>query len=253
MSNSGEFSGKTALVTGGARGIGRACCRILAQHGARIVVNYRNSRVEAEATVADCQAAGADAIAVQADVAVAQQVEQLVKQARSHFRTIDLLVNNAGIFEMTPHDQMPFDHWQRTMDCNLTSAYLVTWAVKDEMVARGDGRIVNVSSIAGLRSRPTAIAYSVSKAGMIALTRSLSDAISGVGIRVNSVAPGLIDTDILDGVDQEVIDGLVNVTPMRRLGTPEDIAEVVRFLLSDQSRFMSGQTVVASGGRVLLP
>ena len=88
---------------------------------------------------------------------------------------------------------------------------------------------------------------------MIALTRSLSDAISGVGVRVNSVAPGLVDTDILDGVDQEVIDGLVNVTPMRRLGTPEDIAEVVRFLLSDQSRFMSGQTVVASGGRVLLP
>lgn len=217
------------------------------------MVNYRSSEQDARQTVDRCRQLQTEAIAVQADVSIPEQVEQLVAECRRQFESIDLLVNNAGIFEVTPHDQMPLDHWHRTMDCNLTSAYLTTWAVKDDMIRRGYGRIVNISSIAALRARPTAIAYSVSKAGMIAMTRSLSEAIAHTGVRVNAVAPGLIDTEILNDVDQCVIDELVAATPMKRLGEPEEIAELVRFLLSDQSRFMTGQTMVASGGRVLLP
>ena len=130
---------------------------------------------------------------------------------------------------------------------------MVSWAVKEGMIERGFGRIVNVSSIAGLRARPNSIAYAASKAGMIGLTKSLAAAVAGQGLTVNAIAPGLIDTEILDGVEQAVIDQLVDATPMGRIGLPVDIAQVVLFLVSDQSGFMTGQTLVASGGRVMLP
>ena len=143
--------------------------------------------------------------------------------------------------------------WRRTIDVNLTSAFLVTWAVKDGMIERGYGRIVNVASIAALRPRPKSIAYAASKAGMIGLTRSLAEAVAPDGVRVTAVAPGLIKTDSLTDVDQSVLDGLVEATPMKRIGQPEDIAGVVVFLLGDDSNFMTGQTLVASGGRVTLP
>jgi len=121
------------------------------------------------------------------------------------------------------------------------------------MIVRNFGRIVNIASIAALRPRPMSIAYTVSKAGVVSLTKSLAEALAGHNVRVNAVAPGLINTEILDGVDQKSLDSLVNVTPMKRMGTPEEIAGLVCFLLSDQSSFMTGQTIVADGGRVTLP
>jgi NAD(P)-dependent dehydrogenase (short-subunit alcohol dehydrogenase family) len=139
------------------------------------------------------------------------------------------------------------------MEVNLTSAFLVSWAVKDGMIERGYGRIVNVASIAALRPRPNSIAYAASKAGMIGLTRSLAEAVAGDGVRVNAIAPGLIQTDILADVDSGVLDELVEATPMKRIGQPDDIAGVTLFLLGDDSNFMTGQTLVASGGRVTLP
>lgn len=253
MQSEHEFSGRVALVTGGAKGIGRACCWELARSGAAVAVNFRSSEDEAEKTVEAIREAGGKALAIQADVSDEGQVQRLVENVESQLGPIDLLINNAGVFEPVGHEQTTFDLWRRALDNNLTSAYLTTWAVKPGMIARRFGRIVNVASIAGLRARPQSIAYSVSKAGMIALTKSLAEAVAEHNIRVNAVAPGLIATEILDGVAQEKLDQLIEATPMKRIGQPEDISAVVLFLCSERSQFMTGQTLVASGGRVLLP
>jgi 3-oxoacyl-[acyl-carrier protein] reductase len=248
-----NLSGKTALITGGAKGIGRACCLRLAAAGANVAINYLTSEEAAQQTARLVEEQGAKATVLQADVSQADQVEQMINAVESSLGPVDLLVNNAGIFDYVDHRETTQQQWQRTMDFNLNSAYLVTWAVKEGMAERGFGRIVNIASIAGLRARPHSIAYAVSKAGMIALTKSLAEAIAGDNIRVNAIAPGLIETDIIANVDPAAKQKLIDATPMRRLGQPEEIAEVAFFLLSEQSSFMTGQTIVASGGRVLLP
>jgi len=245
--------GRVALVTGGSRGIGRAISEQLAAAGARVAVNYRSDHESAAETVAAIESAGGTAVAVAADVSVDTDVGRLVAEVAGALGPVDLLVNNAGIFDYGGHRETTAKLWRRTIDVNLTSAFLVSWAVKDGMIERGYGRIVNVASIAALRPRPNSIAYSASKAGMIGLTRSLAEAVAGDGVRVNAIAPGLIETDILADVDREVLDDLVAATPMKRIGQPDDIAGVTLFLLGDNSNFMTGQTLVASGGRVTLP
>lgn len=252
MSDS-SLAGRTALVTGGAKGIGRACCERLAREGCNVAINYLTSEEAARATADAVQAAGAKAILVKADVSSDEQVQTMVDEVTESLGPIDLLVNNAGIFDYVSHEETTPEQWRRTLDINLTGAYLVTWAVKPGMIDRGYGRIVNVASIAGLRARPMSIAYAVSKAGMIALTKSLSDAIAPLGIRVNAIAPGLIDTEILDDVEQAQLDTIIAATPLQRIGQPEEIANLVYVLLSDEASYMTGQTIVASGGRVLLP
>ncbi len=252
-SGSRELEGRTALVTGGAKGIGRACCERLARAGARVAINYKSSAAEARETARQIAAAGGSAQPFQADVSSPEEVHRLVDAVADALGPIDLLVNNAGIFDRVSHEQTTLELWRRTLDQNLTSAFLVTWAVKDGMIARRFGRIVNLASIAGLRARPMSIVYAVSKAGMIALTQSLSEAVAAHNVRVNAVAPGLIATEILRGVDPGVLEKLVQATPIPRMGQPAEIAEVVLFLLSERSSFMTGQTLVASGGRVHLP
>ena len=248
-----ELAGRTALVTGGSRGIGRACSLRLAAAGADVAVNYRTNQSAACETVESISQAGGRAIAVQADVSHSDQVAELVQRVEQDLGPVDLLVNNAGVFDYVSHEQPTAQIWHRALDNNLTSAYLTTWAVKSGMIERSFGRIVNVASIAALRARPMSIAYAVSKAGMVALTKSLAEAVAPFDVRVNAVAPGLIDTEILDGVDSAARQALIDATPLGRIGRPEDISELVLFLLSERSRFMTGQTLVASGGRVLLP
>ena len=253
MSDS-SLAGRTALVTGGARGIGRGICLRLAQEGVKVAFNYRSNEASARETARMISEAGSTAYALQADVASREQVDAMVSEVTEHLGPIDVLVNNAGIFEFVAHDEVTPELWQRTLDTNLTGVYNVIWAVKPGMIERGFGRIVNISSIGGLRGRPNSIAYSVTKAGLIMLTKSLSEAVAEHNIRVNCVAPGLIDTDMPRlAANEEVMQQLVDATPMKRLGQPADIAKVVYFLLSDESGFITGQTIVASGGRVLLP
>ena len=252
MTSSG-FEGRVALVTGGAKGIGRACCEQLAMAGAKVAINYRSSEKAAEETAKLVEEAGRTAHVVRADVSSPQQVESMVAEVSAVLGPIDLLVNNAALFDVVSHEEATLEVWQRTLDTNLTGTYLVTWAVKGGMVERGFGRIVNITSVAALRGRPMCIPYSVSKAGVTAFTKGLSEAVAAHNIRVNAVAPGLTDTDMATNLDAATRAKQIQNTPLKRIGTPEDIANVVMFLLSEQSSFMTGQTVVASGGRVLLP
>ena len=248
-----DFEQRTVLVTGGSRGIGRACCLRLARAGARIAINYRSRADEAIETARLVKECGAQAMTVQADVADESSVTEMVASVNDRLGPIDMLVNNAGIFEYVDHEHATLDHWKRTIDVNLTGLYIVTWAVKEQMIRRKFGRIVNMSSISALRPRPYGIAYAASKAGMIAFTQSTADALIEHNIRMNAVAPGLVETEIIDDVDQPLIDRLIDQTPMKRIGTADEIADVVHYLLSEASRFMMGQTLVASGGRVMLP
>lgn len=248
-----DFEHRTVLVTGGSRGIGRACCERLARAGAKVAVNFRSRESDALETVALVEAAGSQAMLAQADVTDQQAVEAMVAEVNKQLGPIDMLVNNAGIFEYVTHETTTLDHWKRTIDANLTGLYIVTWAVKEQMIERKFGRIVNMSSISAMRPRPYGIAYAASKAGIIAFTQSAADALISYNIRMNAVAPGLIETEIIDDVDRKTIDRIVNETPMKRIGTADEIADLVRFLLSEDSRFMMGQTLVASGGRVMLP
>lgn len=248
-----DFSGRTALVTGGSRGIGRVCVEMLARHGASVAVNFRTNADAAQEAVETVVAAGQRAIAVQADVSDESQVQSMIETVERELGPVELLVNNAGVFHHVDHEATDIDIWNQTMACNLTGVFLVTWAVKQKMIERGFGRIVNVSSISALRARPNAIAYATSKAGLTGFTKSVAEALAGNNVRMNAIAPGLIDTDILNDVEQSKIDELVAATPLGRIGTREDVADLARFLLSEESRFITGQTLVVSGGRVMLP
>ncbi|MFQ5733621.1 MAG: SDR family NAD(P)-dependent oxidoreductase [Planctomycetaceae bacterium] len=252
MTEHNNLRSRTALVTGGSRGIGRACCVRLAKAGANVAVNFVGNEVAALETAERVRAAGAKAHVVRADVSDAASVRAMVDEVERALGPVDLLVNNAGIFDYVSHAETTADIWRRTMDVNLTGVFHVTWAVKDGMIARRFGRIVNVSSISGLRPRPMGIAYAAAKAGVINFTQSFAAAVAEQNVRVNAIAPGLIETDILDGVDPAALDALVKATPISRIGRPDDIAEVVEFLLSDRSNFMTGQTLVVDGGRVML-
>jgi 3-oxoacyl-[acyl-carrier protein] reductase len=244
------FAGRTALVTGGARGIGRAICVTLARHGCRVAINYQQNHEAASECVRLVEGAGGRGVVVQADVSRERDVERMAAETRRALGPIDFLVNSAGIAESVPHDRLTFAHWKRTFEVNLDGTFLATWAVKDEMIARRFGRIVNISSLAGLMKKPQMIHYATSKAAVIALTRSCAEALAPYNVRVNCVAPGLIETDMVRAADPQLVAQLIAVTPLGRIGQPDEIAATVRFLLAEESSFITGQTIAACGGRV---
>jgi 3-oxoacyl-[acyl-carrier protein] reductase len=225
----------------------------LAQAGAKVAINYCSNEPAANETARLVKEAGGTPLAVQADVSSAGAVDRMIAEITSRFGPVDLLVNNAGVFDYVAHTETTPEIWRRTLEVNLTGAYYVTWAVKGSMIARGYGRIVNLASISALDPRPMSIAYAASKAGLVGFTKSVAAALAPHNIRVNAVAPGLIETEILDGVQQATLDRLIDATPMKRIGTAEEVAALVRFLLSDESSFTTGQTLVTDGGRVMRP
>jgi len=247
-----EFEGKTALVTGGSRGIGRATCLALAGAGARVAVNYANDQQAAAKTLADAEALGVDAMLFKADVSDPDAVSDMVKAVERTLGPVDLLVTSAGVASVEHHAEMSFENWRRMLAVNLDGTYLPVMAVKDGMLARGYGRIVCIASIAGLRARGSMITYSTSKAAVIAFARSCAESF-GPSIRVNCVAPGLIETDMGASMGAEAMKRLADEAYLKRIGQPEEIAETVLFLLSDRSSFTTGQTYVADGGRTTLP
>lgn len=248
-----RFQNRVALVTGGSRGIGRACCLRLAQEGARVAVSYRRGKEDAQETLRQIEAAGGSGMLVQGDVSSSEDVDRMIGEIESELGGVELLVNNSGIFNYQPHTEVTEESWRQMLDVNLTGTFLVTWRVKTGMLERKFGRIVNLSSLSGLQPRPMAIAYAVSKAGVISFTQSTATAWAGDNVRVNAVAPGLIETEILSDVNPADLEKIIQATPIPRMGEPAEVAAMVSFLLSEESNFTTGQTLVISGGRGMLP
>ena len=243
------FEDRTAVVTGGGRGIGRAICQMLAERGARVAVNFEHNQQAADETISMIAGQAERAMAVQADVSESAAVDRMMRAVREQLGPIDFLINNAGIATTTSHHDLKYEDWKRMFDINVDGPFLTTWAVKDEMIERQFGRIVNVSSLAGIKIKPDMIHYATTKAALISFTRHCAQAFAPFNVRVNCVAPGLTDTDITRNGNLELVDHLIAVTPMKRMADPAEIASVVKFLLSDDSSFVTGQTVPACGGR----
>ena len=252
----GRFEGRTALVTGGSRGIGRAICAQLAREGAWVAVNYAESAGAAAATLDLMRAAGGEGGLFRADVSSWEETSAMFDAIEAARGPVDLLVVNAGAASFQDDANMPLELWRRILSVNLDGAFHCVWRAKEAMLGRKDGRIVCISSIQGLAPsrirRDRLIAYGTSKSAVIGFARNCAVAF-GPDIRVNCVAPGLIDTDMTKDMSDEMRARIVSETPAGRTGAPEDVAELACFLLSDAAGFITGQTYVTSGGLVTLP
>ena len=238
----------TALVTGASRGIGRAIAVRLAREGYAVCINYLEHKEAAESLAAELLAQGHQAIAVCADVADRNAVQSMVKTVEQTFGQVTLLVNNAGISRQGLFQDMDDETWNRSFAVNVNGARNTIQAVLPQMISKKSGCIVNISSIWGLRGASCEVAYACTKAALIGLTRSLALELAPSQIRVNAVAPGCIETDMVRMLGEETRSMLVEETPMGRLGTPEDIANTVAFLASEQASFLTGQVLTVDGG-----
>ena len=242
---------KIALVTGASRGIGRGIALQLAREGWDVCVNYIQQREAAEAVAAQIRSIGQNAMAYQADVADGEAVNAMVRAAEAQLGPVSLAVNNAGISGQGLFQDTSDEMWDRHMAVNLGGARNVIRAVLPHMLSEKSGCIVNISSIWGLRGASCEVAYACSKAAVIGLTRSLALELAPSGIRVNCVAPGCIDTDMVKVLGDETRSMLIEETPLGRLGTPEDIAHAVAFFASDKASFLTGQVLTADGGFIV--
>jgi len=246
-----SLNGKVAVVTGASRGIGRAIALELARRGARVVVNYyRNAEAAAEVVTA-IKAAGGQAIAVQADVGDFEQAAGLIQAALDAFDRIDILVNNAG----TTRDQllmlMKERDWDDVLRTNLKSVFNCCKAAARPMVRQRRGRIINITSVSGIAGQGGQTNYAASKAGIIGFTKSLAKELGPRNITVNAVAPGFIPTDLTADLPEELKQKAIEVTPLKRLGRPEEIAYAVAFLASDEAAFITGEVLTVDGGLVM--
>ena len=251
--NEKEFKGRVALITGASRGIGRAVAIELAKNGANIAINYNSNLKAAKETQKLVNNTGVKSEIIKADVSKEKGIKSLIKQTEKKLGSIDLLITNAGIALLSKNPlELDYNVWKKTMATNVDGTLLPIKEVLPGMIKRKYGRIVCLSSIAGLGMRPNMITYGTSKAAVIALVRNLSAAVAPY-VRINSVAPGLIDTDMIESLDKKTRKTMIETTPLKRIGKPQDIANSVCYLLSDRSDFTTGQTIVSDGGRVPLP
>ena len=242
---------KTALITGSSRGIGRAVARELAHQGWSVGINYLTREDKARELVEELRADGCSAAAFQADVADGAAVAEMVRKLGAIFSPVELVVNNAGVAGQSLFQDITDEMWNRYLAVNLGGARNTIKAVLPHMISEKRGCIVNISSIWGQRGASCEVAYACTKAGIIALTRSLAMELAPSGIRVNCVAPGVINTDMVQVLGQETLDELVKETPLGRLGTPEDIAYAVAFFASERAGFITGQVLTADGGFIV--
>lgn len=247
-----DLSGKTALVTGSSSGIGAAIAKELAGGGAKVAVHYRGNADGAQAVADAILAAGGTCALFQADVSDVAQAAELVKQVQENLGGLDILVNNAGVTRDTLLMTMSEEAWDTVIATNLKSVYAVSRAAVRGMVRKRWGRIVNITSVVGLTGQAGQTNYAASKAGIIGFTKSLAREVASRNITVNAVAPGFIPTALTDLLNEEQRNEIIRSTPMGRMGTPEEVAWAVAFLVSERSGFMTGQVVTVDGGLVMM-
>jgi 3-oxoacyl-[acyl-carrier protein] reductase len=245
------FECKSALVTGGGTGIGRAICLKLASEGASVAVCYRSSAESAEQIVEDIKAAGGHAIALKGDVSTLDDVESFIREVLTSFGSLDIVVNNAGATRDGLLMRMSEADWDLVLDTNLKGTFLVTRAAVRPMMKARSGKIVNISSVMGLVGNPGQANYSASKAGIIGFTRTVAKELASRNIQVNAVAPGFIATSMTDAMNPEIKDSVLKQIPAGRIGAPEDVAQVVSFLCSRAADYITGQTITVDGGMTI--
>jgi 3-oxoacyl-[acyl-carrier protein] reductase len=246
-----NLEGKVAVVTGASRGIGRAIALELARFGASVVVNYNRSADAASEVVATIEEEGGEAVAVQADVGDLDQATRLVQSAIDTFGGIDILVNNAG----TTRDQllmlMSEDDWDTVLRTNLKGIFNCCKAAARKMMRQRSGRIVNISSVSGIAGQGGQTNYAASKAGVIGFTKSLAKELGARNVTVNAVAPGFVPTDLTADLSEDLVQRAIEVTPLGRMGQPEEVAYAVVFLASDMASFITGEVLTVDGGLVM--
>jgi len=240
-----------AIVTGASRGIGREIALSFAEAGANVVINYAGNKALAEEVAEKARESGAKALVVQADVSKSDQVESLIAATIAEFGRIDILVNNAGITKDNLIMRMKEEDWDDVINTNLKSAFLLSKGVSRIMMKQRSGRIINISSVVGILGNAGQANYVAAKSGMIGLTKTLARELATRGITVNAVAPGFIETDMTATLPEDIRKDLLRQIPLARLGSPKDVADVVKFLASDSAGYLTGQVLHVDGGMVM--
>ncbi|MGH4122801.1 MAG: 3-oxoacyl-[acyl-carrier-protein] reductase [Clostridium sp.] len=245
------LKGKTAVVTGASRGIGRAIALKLAKLGANIVVNYRNSVEAVQEVVKEIEDLGVKALAVQCDISSYSDVDYMMKKCIEQFGSLDILVNNAGITKDGLLMRMKEEDFDNVIDINLKGAFNCTKHVSAIMLKQRSGRIINISSVSGLTGNAGQVNYSSAKAGILGMTKAVAREFASRGVTCNAVAPGYIQTDMTDGLSSKVKESILSTIPLKRLGMPEDVANAVAFLASEEASYITGQVINVDGGMVM--
>lgn len=247
-----KLKGEVALITGASRGIGRTIAKVFAQEGAKVAINYLTSEEKAASLADEIHKHGGEAQIIEADVAKAEQVKKMVHDIVSRFGTIDILVNNAGVWLVTTFLSCTEEIWDKTMEVNLKGAYFCAKEVAPIMIAKKKGKIINMSSVAGLAENSAVrnTPYVVSKTGIIGLTRSLAVSL-GPYIRVNAICPGVIESDMALSLPDEITQKQAEGSILKRIGQPDEVAKAALFLASNDSSFITGEILTVSGGRPL--